>query len=112
MAKDFEWNAARGTWYEYEDDPQTGDLIIHTKQDVTANLDWAKKQRNSGNNDLGGRRDDADLKHYAHIPPIVELQLKEKGIDIANRDHLPRLIQEIETNYPLCKVTNRKIWKT
>lgn len=109
MAEFFDWNPARGTWYEVEDDPQTGDLIIHTKQDIQPNLDWAKKQRNSGVNDLGGKRDGNDLKHYAHIPPHVELELRQKGLNIWDKDNTKRLIREIERNYPHCKVTNRKM---
>lgn len=109
MAEFFGWNPERGVWYEVEDDPQTGGLIIHTKQDIQPHLEWAKKQRNSGVNDLGGKRDGDDLKHYAHIPTHVELELRQKGLNIYDKNNTKRLIHEIETNYPLCKVTNRKI---
>ena len=109
MAEFFDWNPARGTWYEWEDDPQTGGFMIHTKQDVRPSLDWNKKQRNHGHNDLGGLRDGSDLKHYASIPAHVELELRQKGINIYDKNNTKRLIQEIERNYPLCKVTNRKM---
>ena len=55
MAEFFDWNAARGVWYETEDSPEG--LIIHTKQDVQPSLDWAKKQRNNGLNDPGGKHE-------------------------------------------------------
>jgi len=109
MAKEYEWNPHKGTWYEYEDDPQTGGVIIHTKQDVQPVLDRNKKLRNSGVNDLGGARDKNDLKHYATIPTHVELALREKGIDIYSNKYTKELIKEIERNYPECKVTNRKL---
>ena len=109
MAEFFDWNAARGVWYEVEDDPQTGDLLIHTKQNPTPALEWAKKQRDHGLNDFGGKRDKSDLKHYATIPTHIELELRQKGINIYDKNNTKRLIQEIERNYPLCKVTNRKI---
>ena len=109
MAKTIEWNPHRGTYYEIEDDNQTGGVIIHTKQDVSPVLDRNKKLRNSGVNDLGGLKDHGDLKHYASIPAHVELALREKGIDIYNQHHTQDMIREIERNYPECKVTNRKM---
>lgn len=109
MAKTYEWNPHRGTWYEMEDDPQTGGVIIHTKQDVQPILDRNKKLRNAGVNDLGGLKDKSDFKHYASIPAHVELALREKGIDIYSQNYTKELIREIETNYPECKVTNRKM---
>lgn len=109
MSKEYEWNPHRGTWYEYETDNQTGDVIIHTKQDVQPVLDRNRKLRNSGVNDYKGLNDSADLKHYATIPAHVELALREKGIDIYSQNYTKELIQEIERNYPECKVTNRKM---
>ena len=41
--------------------------------------------------------------HYATIPPIVQLQLRAKGINISDPDHQKRMIQEINTNYPYLK---------
>lgn len=109
MAEFFDWNPARGTWYEIEDDHQTGGLIIHTKQDIQPVLDHNKAQRNSGDNDLGGARDKGDLKHYATIPAHIELELRQKGLNIYDKNNTKQLIKEIERNYPHCKVTNRKL---
>jgi hypothetical protein len=109
MAKTVEWDGVRGVWEETIDDSQTGGLIIHTKQDVQPALDWARKQRNHGHNDLGGRRDGNDLKHYALIPATTIVELRNKGLDIWNKNQTNEIIREIETNYPLCKVTNRKL---
>ena len=108
MAKTVEWDGLRGVWEETVDH-HDGGLIITTKQDVQPALDWAKKQRNHGTNDLGGKRDNADLKHYALIPAHVVIALRNKGINIWDKTHTKRMIKEIETNYPLCKVTNRKM---
>lgn len=108
MAKTFDYNPARGTWYEIEDDSD-GNLLITTKQDVQPSIDWARKQKNSGVNDKGGKRDKGDLKHYAHIPAHVELALRQKGINIYDKGNTKALIREIERNYPHCKVTNRKL---
>lgn len=108
MAEFFDWNPERGTWYEWEDLPGGG-FAIHTKQNIEPLLEYAKRQRNYGLNDLGGERDKNDLKHYAVIPAHVELELRNKGINIYDKNNTQRVMQEIERNYPLCKVTNRKI---
>lgn len=110
MAKTFDYNAHDGSWYELEDDLQNpGTLFIHHKQDVGPALNWAQKQRNNQLNDKGGLRDGSDLKHYATIPLGAILAMRKKGIDVWNKDHTKDVIKEIEQNYPLCKVTNRKI---
>ena len=105
MAKTYDFNPDRGTWYEYEDDPQTGGLLIHTKQDTQPVIDHATRLRNSGVNDKI-RKD--DFMHYATIPAGVEVELRAKGLNIYNRNNSKRLIKEIETNYPYLKVTNLK----
>ena len=101
MAKTFEYNPNRGTWYEMEDDLQSGGLLIHTKQDCQPVLDHAKKLRNSGINDKA-----SDFAHYAIIPAGVELELREKGLSIYDKNNTKRLLQEIESNYPGLKVSN------
>jgi len=104
MAKFFKQNLIgvnddRGTWYEYED---TDDgFLIHTKQDISPVVDWAKKQRQSGKNDQVG-----EFNHYASIPAHVELELRAKGINIYDKNCTKDLLREINTNYPWLKTTN------
>jgi hypothetical protein len=101
MAKTYEW-AHNGVWYEIEDDPQNpGQLFITPHQNVKPILDYARDRRNSGENDKVG-----DFNHYAIIPPVVEVELKKKGIDIRDPASTAKIIKEIETNYPHLKVTN------
>jgi len=98
-----QWNAHTGTWYEEDYDATTDSIIIHTKQDTQPVLDYAKAQRNSGVNDKVG-----EFAHYAIIPAIVQVQMRQKGIDINNKRHYPRVFKEIETNYQYLKTTNLK----
>lgn len=93
-------NADRGTWYEMETDPNGG-FYIHTKQDIQPVVDWTRKQRNSGRNDKVG-----DFNHYATIPAHVELELRQKGINIYDKNNTKRLLREINENYPYLKTTN------
>lgn len=103
MAIKKEWNPHTGTWYEESYDKATDTITVATKQDVQPVLDYAKDQRNSGVNDKVG-----DFAHYAVIPAHVEIALKQRGIDMYDKNDLPRLIREIETNYPYLKTTNLK----
>ena len=99
----YDYNAARGTWYEEDYDHTEDKVVIHTKQDVQPILDWTKEQRNSGINDKVG-----DFGLYAKIPAIVEVDLRKKGLNIYDKNNTRRLIQEIEQNYPYLKTTNLK----
>jgi len=109
MAKTFEYDID-GSFYEIEDDLQNpGTLIIHHKQDVTHALNWAKKQRNSGQNDKGGKRDKDDLKHYATVSMGAILAMRNEGINFWDKNDEKRMLRWIEQNAPKCKVTNRKL---
>jgi hypothetical protein len=108
MAKTFEYNHD-GSYHIIEDDPQNpGTLLIHHNQDVDAAVRWTTKQRNSGQNDLGGKRDKDDLKHYATVSMGAILSMRKEGIDFWNKDHEKDMLKWIE-KHPKCKVTNRKI---
>ena len=91
IRSDFKWNE---TSQEY---------TIERSADVEAAVDRAKAMANEGG------MNSADIKkgwwHYATIPPIVQLQLRAKGINISDPDHQKRMIQEINTNYPYLKCT-------
>lgn len=108
MAKTFEYNED-GSYHIVEDDPQTGGLLITQAQDVGPALRWAQKQRNSGQNDLGGLRDNGDMKHYATVSMGAVLEMRKDGIDFWNKDHEKAMLKWIERKAPKCKVTNRKM---
>lgn len=99
--KTFEYNPERGSYYEIED-YQDG-LVIHTRQDTTPVIELNKAERNSGKNDKVG-----EFNHYARIPAAIELALRQKGLNIYDKNQTRQLIREIETNYPHLKVTNLK----
>lgn len=107
MAKTYEYNPD-GSYHVVEDDPE-GNLLITHCQEVKPALDWAKKQRNSGQNDMGGVRDLADIKHYATVSMGAILEMRKEGIDFWNRAHEKDMLKWIERKAPNLKVTNRKI---
>lgn len=108
MAKTFEYDPINGSYHVIEDDSD-GNLLITHCQDVEPAIRWAQKQKNSGNNDLGGLRDKDDLKHYATVSMGAILEMRKEGIDFWNRDHEKAMLKWIERKAPKCKVTNRRI---
>lgn len=75
--------------------------------DVEPVLDAAARARNGA----GVNREDIKRNwwFYCSIPPIVQLQLREKGINIHDKDHQDAMIAEINTNYPHLKMTTGKM---
>lgn len=101
MSEFFGYNPDRGTWYEV-DDYEDG-LVIHTKQDTRPVLELNKYERNSGKNDKVG-----DFNHYARIPATIEVELKQRGLNIYNKNNTKKLLEVIDREYPYLKVTNLK----
>lgn len=103
MSDFFEIDPLRGirTDWKWNDNEQT--YTLKRYQDAEPALDRAKEMANEG----GLNRQDI-MKgwwHYCTIPPGVELELRAKGIHIANPDHRERMLAEINTNYPHLKCT-------
>lgn len=103
MAEIFGFNQDRGTWYEVEEDPQTGDQIIHSKSICDPVLEQTRMDRNSGKGDRGVK---GEFWHYATIPVGVELELRGKGLNIYDKNNTKQLLKEINQNYPHLKNTN------
>lgn len=108
MAKTFEYNPD-GSYYVMEDNNADGSLLITKMQDIKPALDWASKQKNSGQNDLGGARDNGDMKHYATVSMGAIMAMRKEGIDFWNKDHEKAMLKWIERKAPRCKVTNRRL---
>jgi hypothetical protein len=82
-------------------------MTVIRSQDVEPYLDHAKANRNELG--LNKRGINENWWPYATIPPIVQVQLRAKGIDVGNKAHFTRLIEEINTNYPHLKMTTGKM---
>lgn len=93
-------------WFEY--DPVTDNTTIWSEQpdaDIKVFLDQVTKQRNDA--DFTKRGIKNDWWKYASLPPIVIMELRNKGIDVFNPDHTKALIREINANYPSLKTTEK-----
>lgn len=84
-------------------------MSITSVQDVSGILDVLKKKKNDP--EAWKKGVNKSFAHYATIPPIVELELRKKGINIYDKNCTKRLIQEIEQNYPDLKVTEARMWR-
>lgn len=90
--------------FDYEDD--TSKVRIHSRQDVQPLLDYATAARNE--RIFEGHR---EFQLACKIPPVVQIELRNKGIDIYSKDPtmIRRMFREIEANYPRLKTIDKKI---
>lgn len=95
-----------GLRYDFEMDENTGIVTMNASQDVNPLLDRQNDIRNSGRSDAGIKN---GMWHYASIPPVVQIEMRKKGIDIYSSDKamINRMLQEIDRNYPYLKTTNK-----
>lgn len=91
-------------WFEY--DPVADNTTIWSEQpdrDIKVFLDQVKRQANDDDFTKSGIKN--DWWKYASLPPIVIMELKNKGIDVFNPDHTKALLKEINSNYQYTKAT-------
>ena len=107
MAKQlFGYDEATGTADYLDVVEEGGKLIANVEftQDVSALLDRNGELANVGATDAGIKK---GLWHYASIPLTVVIELRNKGINIYNKDHHKRVFQEINANYPYLRTTHK-----
>lgn len=107
MAQFFDYDPHTGIRTDFEYDEETGVAKLIQSSDVSAAVDYAKAHANVGATDGGIKQ---GLWKYAILPPIVQIQLRQKGIDIYSKDPtmLNRFFREIDENYPHLKLTTKK----
>ena len=88
--------------YSTEDSDKKDSIVIGSVQDVEPLLDHMKEKRDGI--DTGIKR---GYWHYCSIPTIVEVELRQKGINIYNKHQTKEVLREINTNYPHLKATRR-----
>jgi hypothetical protein len=106
MAKEFlDYNPDTGITYYTDYDEITNRMHWFAESDVSPLLDHCAKLRNESVHTVKD-----EFFHYAKLPPIVQLQLLKKGINVFSNDptEAKRARQEIEVNYPLLKTSYAK----
>jgi hypothetical protein len=92
----------RGLLYTTDVNQETGGVILHTKGDCDPVLEHMKRIRNSGENDKGIKN---EFWHYCTIPAAVEVALRDRGIDIYDKNCTKDLLKIINEEYPDLKAT-------
>lgn len=105
----FDQNPDTGMTQYFDYDEVNDVMSITSVQDVSGILDDIKRKRDDPEAWKKGVKN--SFAHFCTIPPIVELELRKKGINIYDKNCTKRLIQEIEQNYPYLKTTEAKIWR-
>jgi hypothetical protein len=100
----FDYDPETGIRSDFDYDPETGIAQITQVQDVEPLMERAKLSRNNGLRDHGIKE---SWFHYASIPMTVALEMRKKGIDVFSGRDIDRVLQEINTNYPYLKFTEK-----
>jgi hypothetical protein len=106
MAAFFDFDPVTGIRTDFEYDEETGEAKLIQSSDISAAIDYAKTLANTGATDGGIKK---GLWKYAVIPPIVQIALRQKGLDIYSQDPTMqnRVLREIDENYPWIKTTTK-----
>ena len=104
MSEFFEYDPVSGIRTDTEWNPTTGEMTLIRTADCQSILDHAKAHAAEVGKNLRAIRE--SWWQYCTIPPIVQLQMRMKGIDITNPDHQKRMFEEINQNYPDLKMVN------
>jgi hypothetical protein len=101
----FDHNSVTGVSQYFDYDPAKDTYYLTSTQDLSCMLDKIKEARD--NPAIWDKGVKEEWAHFASIPPVVEMQLKQKGIDMYNPDHTKALVKEINENYPYLKLTTK-----
>jgi len=91
----------------FDMDESNGNIHITTEQDLTAFLERMKTMRRDSS-DRWSKGVREDWLHYASIPAVVIMELKNKGIDVFNPEDEKKMLQEINAHYPYLKTVDHK----
>jgi len=105
MPEFFDYDPLLGLRRTFDYDEGTGDFFVRTEQDVDPSLRYAAEARATRAFDGKGR----EMRMYATLPPVVQMELRQKGINIYSKDPamIRRMFAEIDANYPRCKTTDK-----
>jgi hypothetical protein len=88
--------------YSHSDDK----MVISHEQDVQSALDYSHAK--AADTDLTRKGIKNDLWHYARVPNIVIMEMKEKhGVEFFNKNHSKRVFELLNTEYKHCKTTDK-----
>lgn len=101
----FDHDPETGVTEYFDYDPINDSVAITTKQDVSQFLDQMKQIRDDPTRWAQGVKENWAL--YCSIPPVVELELRNRGLSLYNKDHMKKILKVINTEYPYLKATDK-----
>lgn len=104
MAEFLDFDPVTGISHYTDYDETTGNMKIRYVQDVQPILDYTRALAADGGTDQGIKK---GFWLYAKIPAVVQVHLKLKGIDINDPSATKRIIEEINTNFPHLRTTQK-----
>lgn len=109
MPEFFDYQADRGIGETWDYDPMTGKAFIRHSNDLEAFFKRNAEARNTRACDKGIMESGKEFHWYCSIPPVTQIELRNKGIDIYSKDPkmIRRMFDEINQNYPLLKMTDK-----
>ena len=105
MAEFLDYDPLTGIAHYTDYDAETGNMQIHTVQDVEPVIEFNKRLQNDSDENLR-RGVKKGWWLYAKVPAIVQLKMRAKGIDLMDPTATKRIMQEINTHYPQLKCTS------
>lgn len=103
----FDHDPLTGVTQTYDYDPLTDTHAITSHQDLSGFLELMKAKRN--NPDAWKKGVKESWAHYASIPPVIQLEMRKKGIDLHNPSHFKAALREVNENYQFLKATDKTI---
>lgn len=109
MPEFFDYKPETGVMDLWDYDEMTGMAFIHQKQDLELFFKRNSEARNTGACNKGIMDGGREFHFYCSIPPVVQIELRNKGIDIYSKDPtmIRRMFAEINQHYPYLKMTDK-----
>lgn len=109
MPEFFDYRPDTGVLETWDYDEMTGKAFIHQSSDHELFFKRNAEVRNTGITDKGLMDNGREFHFYASILPVVQIEMRNKGIDIYSTDPTMqrRMFDEINANYPWCKMTTK-----
>ena len=104
MSTFLDFDPITGITHYFDHDETTNLSSITYVQDVEPLLEYTKAMANASATDGGIKK---GWWLYAKIPPIVQVKMRAKGINLNDPQATKRIIQEINEHYPALKVTQK-----
>ena len=101
----FDYDPETGVSEYFDYDPVRDQVAITYEQDISFFLDRMKAIRDNPDISKKGIKEEWWL--YCSIPPVVEIELRNKGLNVYDKNAGKAILKEINTNYPYLKATEK-----